>query len=121
MRFTKDHEWIALEDGVATTGITAYAARLLGDIVFVELPAVGQALKPGDGLAVVESVKAASDVYAPLAGEVLEANAALGPHPELINEDPEGAAWIARLRLSDASQIEALMDRAAYDAWLEDR
>ena len=121
MRFTKDHEWIALEDGVATTGITAYAAAQLGDIVFVELPAIGKVLKPGDGLAVVESVKAASDVYAPLAAEVLEANTFLESHPELINQDPEGAAWIVRLRLADASQIEALMDRAAYDAWLETR
>jgi len=121
MRFTKDHEWIALEDGVATTGITAYAAAQLGDIVFVELPAIGRVLEPGDGLAVVESVKAASEVYAPLAARVLEANAVLETHPELINQDPEGGAWIARLRLCDASQIEALMDRTAYDTWLEDR
>lgn len=121
MRFTKDHEWITVKDGVATTGITAYAAGQLGDIVFVELPTIGKALKPGDGLAVVESVKAASDVYAPVAGEVLEINGDLAEYPELINQDPEGAAWIARLRLSDVSQIDALMDRAGYDAWLEER
>jgi glycine cleavage system H protein len=121
MRFTKDHEWIVLKDGVATAGITAHAADLLGDIVFVELPEIGATLKSGDGMAVVESVKAASDVFAPITGEVVEANTALADHPELINQDPEGAAWIVRIRPADPTQIETLMDREAYRALTERR
>jgi glycine cleavage system H protein len=118
MRFTKDHEWVRLEGDVATVGITAYAADQLGDVVFVEVPDVGRTVAAGDGFAVVESVKAASDVYAPLAGEVVEANAALGAAPETVNADPEGAGWFARLRIADPAAVEALMDRAAYDAFL---
>jgi glycine cleavage system H protein len=118
MRFTKDHEWVSLDGDTATIGITAYAAEQLGDVVFVEVPAVGKALKKGDGLAVVESVKAASDVYAPVAGTVTEANAALSDTPEMVNQDPEARAWFAKLKVADTAEVEALMDRAAYEAFL---
>ncbi|OYW95443.1 MAG: glycine cleavage system protein H, partial [Caulobacterales bacterium 32-67-6] len=93
MRFTKDHEWVSLDGDVATIGITAYAAEQLGDVVFVETPEVGKSVTAGEGLAVVESVKAASDVYAPLSGEVLEANAALAEAPETVNQAPESDGW----------------------------
>ena len=119
MRFTKDHEWVSLDGDVATVGITAYAAEQLGDVVFVETPEVGKAVKSGEGLAVVESVKAASDVYAPLTGEVVEANSALGEAPETVNAEPEAAGWFAKIKVADPSEYEALMDRAAYDAFLE--
>jgi len=118
MRFTKDHEWVSLEGDVATIGITAYAAEQLGDVVFVETPAVGKDIAEHGNLAVVESVKAASDVYAPVAGVVTEANAALGDTPEMVNQDPEGAAWFARLKVKDPAAVEALMDRAAYEQYL---
>ncbi len=118
MRFTKDHEWISLEGDVATVGITAYAADQLGDVVFVELPEPGKAVKVTEGLAVVESVKAASDVYAPVAGEVVEANGALTDTPETVNQDPEGAGWFVKLKLADPSQVEGLMDRASYETYL---
>jgi glycine cleavage system H protein len=118
MRFTKDHEWVVVENGVATVGITAYAAEQLGDVVFVETPDVGKTLVQGEGFAVVESVKAASDVYAPVSGEVVEANTGLGDSPETVNADPEKGGWFARVRLSDPAQVDALMDRAAYDAYL---
>jgi glycine cleavage system H protein len=118
MRFTKDHEWVAVEGDVATVGITAYAAEQLGDVVFVEVPEVGKTVKQGDGLAVVESVKAASDVYAPVSGEVVEANAALGDAPETVNALPETGGWFAKIKLSNASEVEALMDRDAYEAFL---
>ena len=117
-RFTKDHEWVALDGDVATVGITAYAAEQLGDVVFVETPDAGKAVSKGDSFAVVESVKAASDVYSPVSGEVVEGNAALGSAPETVNADPEGAGWFAKIKVSDASQVDALMDRAAYDAYL---
>lgn len=118
MRFTKDHEWVSLEGDIATIGITAYAAEQLGDVVFVETPEVGKTVKAGDGLAVVESVKAASDVYAPVSGEVVEANEALGDAPETVNAVPEAGGWFARLKVSDLAQVEALMDRAAYEDYL---
>ncbi|WP_411288559.1 glycine cleavage system protein GcvH [Phenylobacterium sp.] len=119
MRFTKDHEWVELEGDVATIGITAYAAEQLGDVVFVETPDVGKAVKSGDGLAVVESVKAASDVYAPISGEVVEANGALADAPETVNAEPEAGGWFARVKVADPAEYEALMDRAAYDAFLQ--
>src|ERR1700722_13215472 len=100
MRFTKDHEWVEVAGDVATIGVTAYAAEQLGDVVFVELPDVGKAVKAGDGLAVVESVKAASDVYAPIAGEVVAINGALADEPETVNAEPEAAGWFAKLQLS---------------------
>ena len=119
MRFTKDHEWVELAGDVATIGITAYAAEQLGDVVFVETPDVGKSVKSGDGLAVVESVKAASDVYAPISGQVVEANAALADAPETVNAEPEAGGWFARVKVTDAAEYEALMDRAAYDAFLQ--
>ena len=118
MRFTKDHEWVVVEGDVATIGITAYAAEQLGDVVFVETPEAGKTVKQGDGLAVVESVKAASDVYAPISGEVVEGNAALSDAPETVNDQPEGAGWFAKIKLADPAQVEALMDRAAYEEFL---
>jgi glycine cleavage system H protein len=119
MRFTKDHEWVSLDGDVATVGITAYAADQLGDVVFVELPDIGKALKAGDGMAVVESVKAASDVYAPIAGEVVAANEDLPDAPEMVNQDPENTAWIVRIKVADSTEIDALMDRPAYEAFLD--
>jgi glycine cleavage system H protein len=119
MRFTKDHEWVEVDgNGVAIVGITAYAAEQLGDVVFVETPEVGKTVKAGDNFAVVESVKAASDVYAPVSGEVIEANAALGNEPETVNAAPEAAGWFAKLKLANPAEVEALMDRPAYEAYL---
>ena len=118
MRFTRDHEWVSVTDGVATVGITAYAAEQLGDVVFVEAPEVGKVVNQGDGMAVVESVKAASDVYAPVSGEVVESNDAVANAPARVNEDPEGNGWFARIKLSDPAQLDALMDKAAYDEYL---
>ena len=118
MRFTKDHEWVDAQGDVATLGITAYAAEQLGDVVFVELPTVGKALKAGDAFAVVESVKAASDVYAPVSGEVVEVNSDLPDTPETVNAMPEKDGWFARIKLSNPAELDALMDRAAYDQFL---
>lgn len=118
MRFTKDHEWVELADGVATVGITAYAAEQLGDVVFVELPAPGAEVSAGGAMAVVESVKAASDVYAPINGEVVAANTALADTPEQVNQAPEADGWLAKIRISDESQLAGLMDRDAYEAYL---
>jgi glycine cleavage system H protein len=118
-RYTEDHEWITVEGDVATVGITTYAQEQLGDVVFVELPEVGRKVSKGDEAAVVESVKAASEVYAPLDGEIVAANDVLADEPGKVNEDPEGAAWFVKIRLSDASQLETLMDEAAYKAHVE--
>ena len=118
MRFTKDHEWVKVDGDVATVGISKHAADALGDVVFVETPDTGKTVNQGDSFAVVESVKAASDVYAPVSGEVVEGNAALASAPETVNADPEGEGWFAKIRVSDASQLDALMDRAAYDQYL---
>jgi len=117
MHFTKDHEWVRLDGDVATVGISKHAADALGDVVFVETPEAGKTVAKGDSFAVVESVKAASDVYAPVSGEVIEGNTALVSAPETVNADPEGEGWFARIRISDAS-TDGLMDRAAYDAFL---
>ncbi|MFY0613933.1 MAG: glycine cleavage system protein GcvH [Hyphomicrobiaceae bacterium] len=114
--YSKDHEWISVDGDIATVGITNHAQEQLGDVVFVEVPEVGRAIKPGDAAAVVESVKAASEVYAPLTGEVTEANTALADTPELVNEDAEGGAWFFKMSLADKSELDSLMDRAAYDA-----
>jgi glycine cleavage system H protein len=118
MRFTKDHEWVELEGDIATVGVTAYAAEQLGDVVYVEVPEVGRQVKAGDAFAVVESVKAASDVYAPISGEVVAANGAVSDSPETVNAAPEGAGWFAKLKVADAGEVEALMDRDAYEAFL---
>ncbi|RAK56730.1 glycine cleavage system protein GcvH [Phenylobacterium deserti] len=118
MRFTKEHEWVELDGDVATVGITAYAAEQLGDVVFVEVPEVGKTLTAGDAFAVVESVKAASDVYSPVSGEVVEANEALSGAPETVNSGPEAGGWFAKVRVSNPAEVDKLMDRAAYDAFL---
>jgi glycine cleavage system H protein len=118
MRFTKDHEWVALDGEIATVGVTAYAAEQLGDVVFVELPEVGKIFKPGDNMAVVESVKAASDVYAPISGEVTENNGVLTGNPETVNESPEQLGWFAKIKIADKAEVDALMDRDAYEKFL---
>ncbi len=114
--FTEDHEWIRVEGGVATVGITDYAQEQLGDLVFVELPDAGKALKKGDVAVVVESVKAASDVYAPADGEVVEANAALSGDPSLVNSAATGDGWLWKMKLADESQLSGLLDEAGYKA-----
>ncbi|MFN3456252.1 MAG: glycine cleavage system protein GcvH [Novosphingobium sp.] len=116
--FTKDHEWIAVEGAEATVGITDYAQSQLGDITFVELPGEGSEVGKGDSASVVDSVKAASDVYAPVSGKVTVANAALEDQPELVNSDPEGEGWLWKMTLSDAAELEGLMDEAAYQAYV---
>jgi glycine cleavage system H protein len=117
-RYTKDHEWVSLEGDIATVGITGHAAEQLGDVVFVDLPEIGKAVAQGAELAVVESVKAASDVYAPVSGDVVEVNAALADAPEGVNEGPETTGWFARLKVSNPGELDAMMDKAAYDAFL---
>lgn len=116
--FTEDHEWISVDGKIATLGITDYAQSQLGDVVYVEVPEVGRALKKGDEAAVVESVKAASEVYAPVSGTVVKANAALADSPISVNEDPEGAAWFCEIEMSDAGELASLMDEAAYKAFV---
>ncbi len=112
--FTEDHEWIDLDGEIATVGITDYAQSQLGDIVFVEVPEEGRQVTKGDDAAVVESVKAASDVYAPVSGTVIEGNGALDGEPALVNEDPEGEGWFFKMTLSDKDELDSLMDEAAY-------
>lgn len=119
MKFTKDHEWIKLEGDTATVGISDYAQKQLGDVVFVELPEVGLELSSGDEIAVVESVKAASEVYAPVAGEVTAINEALEGAPETVNAEATGGGWFIKMSVSDASELDALMDEAAYKDYCE--
>ncbi|MCZ2159095.1 glycine cleavage system protein GcvH [Bartonella sp. 220] len=114
--FTQDHEWLRVEGQVVTVGITHYAQEQLGDLVFVDLPKEGTSLSKGDSAAVVESVKAASDVYAPLDGEVVETNEALANNPELVNQKAEKEGWLWKMTLQDATQLEGLLDEAAYKA-----
>ena len=114
--FTSDHEWLRIEGDVATVGITDYAQSQLGDVVFVELPKVGRSLKKAEAAAVVESVKAASDVYAPISGEVLEVNGVLTDEPSLVNADAADKAWFFKIRIADPSELDGLMDEAAYKA-----
>ena len=116
--YTKDHEWIAIDGDVATVGITDYAQSQLGDVVFVEVPEAGRALTKGGEAAVVESVKAASEVYAPLDGEVIEGNAGLADDPALVNSDPEGAGWFLKMKLAAGVDTSELMDHAAYEAFV---
>jgi glycine cleavage system H protein len=117
--FSEEHEWIEVDGDVGTVGITDYAQGQLGDITFVELPAAGQAVKKGDSVSVVDSVKAASDVYSPVSGEVTEVNAALGDAPELVNSDAETGGWLFRVKLSDAGELGSLMDAGAYQGYVE--
>lgn len=116
--FTQDHEWIDVDGDTGTVGITDFAQGQLGDITFVELPEPGTTVKQGDAPCVVDSVKAASDVYAPVGGTVTEANAALADQPELVNTDPETGGWLFRLVLDDAAELDGLMDKAAYDTFV---
>lgn len=114
LKFTEDHEWLNVADGVATVGITNHAVEQLGDLVFVDLPEVGAALSKNDAAATVESVKAASDVYCPLDGEVVEVNEAIRNDPSIVNADPQGAGWFFKLKLARAADADALLDEAAY-------
>ncbi|WP_394690703.1 glycine cleavage system protein GcvH [Hoeflea sp.] len=118
LKFTEDHEWLKIEDGVATVGITAHAAEQLGDLVFVELPDAGSTFDKGGEASTVESVKAASDVYCPLDGEIVESNQAIVDDPSLVNSDPTGAGWFFKLKLSNPSDADALMDETAYQAMI---
>ena len=119
LRYTSEHEWIQMDGDIATVGISQYAQEQLGDVVYVELPEIGRRVAPGDDMAVVESVKAASEVYAPVDGEIVEVNSALTEAPEKINEDPEGAAWFVCLSGVDATAVASLMDGDAYRAYVE--
>jgi glycine cleavage system H protein len=117
-RYTREHEWVDVSDGVAKIGITDYAQGELGDVVFVELPAVGTQLSTGKSLGTVESVKAVSEIYAPASGEVIEANAQLQNKPETINTDPHGAAWLVKVKLANPAELNGLMDGPAYEAYI---
>ena len=119
LKYTQEHEWLKLEGDIATVGITEHAATLLGDVVFVQLPEVGATLAKGDSAAVVESVKAASEVYAPIAGEVVEVNQAIVDDPAVVNADPQGAGWFFKLRLADTKAMDGLLDEAAYNKLIE--
>lgn len=118
-KYSKEHEWAKAEGDVYVIGISAHAAEQLGDVVFVELPEVGKSCAQGDDMAVVESVKAASDVYAPISGEVIEVNQSIVDEPAKVNEDPEGAAWFVKIKASNAGEFDNLMDEAAYKEFLE--
>ncbi|MGH9803980.1 MAG: glycine cleavage system protein GcvH [Candidatus Acidiferrales bacterium] len=117
-RYTKEHEWIRVEGGVGTVGITHHAQDKLGDIVFVELPAVGRKLEATESFGSVESVKAVSDIYCPVAGEVAEVNAALAEHPEILNQDPHGAGWLVKLKLADARAVDGLLSARDYEEFV---
>lgn len=119
-RYTEQHEWIAADGNIGTVGITAFAQEQLGDVVFVELPEVGKSVNQGDQVAVLESVKAAAEIYAPVGGEVTETNDTLVEDPAKINADPEGDAWFFKLTLSDPSELDDLMDEAAYRTFVEE-
>jgi glycine cleavage system H protein len=119
LRYTKDHEWVRLEGDRGTVGITDYAQKQLGDVVYLELPEVGRALKVQEGFGTVESVKAVSELFSPVAGEVAAVNAALAQAPEKINSDPYGEGWMVAIRLADPAAVKALMDAAAYQVFVE--
>ncbi len=119
IKYTNEHEWLREEGGVYVVGISNHAAEQLGDVVFVELPKTGKKLSKGDEMAVVESVKAASDVYAPISGEVVEINQAIADEPAKVNEDAQGAAWFVKIKASDTAELDALMDEAAYKEFVE--
>ncbi|MCB1378492.1 MAG: glycine cleavage system protein GcvH [Alphaproteobacteria bacterium] len=118
VKYSKDHEWVKVEGGIATIGITDHAQEQLGDVVFVELPAIGKAVEKDKEAAVVESVKAASEVYAPVSGEVVEVNKDLEGDPGLVNREAEGSAWFMKVKLANPSELDGLMDKAAYDAFV---
>ena len=120
LRYTDDHEWVKVEGDVAVIGITAHASEALGDIVFVELPETGDEIEKGDTTGSIESVKAVSDVFCPVSGEIVEINEALDDAPETLNSDPYGAGWIFKVKMSEASEVEELMDVAAYKEFLKE-
>jgi glycine cleavage system H protein len=120
-RYTKDHEWVRIEGSGGTVGITDYAQHSLGDIVYVELPKVGARLEAGKAFGTVESVKAVSEIYAPVSGEVTEVNASLGDTPEKLNQDPHGAAWLVKLKVANPKEAAALMDAAAYQGYIAEK
>jgi glycine cleavage system H protein len=120
-RYTKEHEWIKVSGNAGTIGITDYAQHELGDVVFAELPAVGTKITTGQVFGTIESVKAVSEIYAPVSGEVIEANAALSKTPEIVNTDPHGAAWLIKITLSDPGEVSGLMDAAAYQAFISEK
>lgn len=117
--FTREHEWVRVDGDTATVGITDHASQALGDIVFAEVPEAGRQVKKGEEAGVVESVKAASDVYAPVGGEIIEGNPALGDDPAIINRDPEGEGWFFKLKLSDPSELDGLMNETDYRDWVK--
>ena len=117
LKYTEEHEWIRIDGDVGTVGISNFAQEQLGDVVFVELPEIGKSVAPGDEAAVIESVKAASELYAPVSGEVIEVNSALNDAPELVNSDPTGEGWFIKIRLTNADELQKLMDEAAYTAF----
>jgi glycine cleavage system H protein len=119
-KYSKDHEWVEVDGDIGTIGITDHAQQQLGDVVFVEVPEAGRRVSAGEAVAVVESVKAASDVYSPVSGEVTEANSSLADQPALVNEDAEGKAWFFKVRLASPGELDALMDKAAYDAFVKE-
>ena len=121
VKYTKDHEYISVEDGIGTVGITNHAQEKLGDVTFVEAPPAGKTLKQGESAGAVESVKAASDVFSPVSGTVIEANPALADKPELVNEDAEGAAWFFKIKLADPAELGALMDKDAYLVYAQEQ
>ncbi|MEQ1811981.1 MAG: glycine cleavage system protein GcvH [Terricaulis sp.] len=119
-RYTKDHEWVELNGDIATVGISTYAAEQLGDVVYAELPDTGKSFKQGDDMAVVESAKTASDVYAPISGEVVEANAEIKSEQwQIINDAPQAGGWFVKLKIADKSELDGLMDQAAYDDYVK--
>jgi glycine cleavage system H protein len=121
IKYTKDHEYISVADGIGTVGITNHAQEKLGDVTFVEAPPAGKVLKQGESAGAVESVKAASDVYSPVSGTVVELNTALADKPELVNADAEGAAWFFKIKLADPAELDALMDKDAYLAYAQEQ
>lgn len=114
-KYTAEHEWLSVDGGIATVGITEHAQQQLGDVVFVDLPAIGKQVEKGKDAAVVESVKAASEVYAPITGEIVEVNSKLADNPAMVNEDAEGAAWFMKIKVANPAELDGLMDKAAYD------
>jgi glycine cleavage system H protein len=121
LKYTKDHEWIRVEGDIGTVGITDYAQHELGDVVFVELPKVGAKLNAGQSFGTVESVKAVSEIFSPVSGEVSEINSSLASAPEKINQEPHGAAWLIKLKLADKRQLQSLMDAPAYEAYIAEK